>query len=33
VLYGYGSREEHTAAGAAYIVKDLDELRELLIVE
>ena len=33
VLYGYGSLEEHTAAGAAYIVKDLDELRELLIAE
>ena len=33
VLYGYGSFEEHTAAGAAYIVKDLDELRELLIAE
>lgn len=33
VLYGYGSREEHTAAGAAYIVNDLDELRELLICE
>jgi phosphoglycolate phosphatase len=33
VLYGYGSREEHTAAGAAYIVKNLDELRELLIAE
>ena len=33
VLYGYGSREEHTAAGAAYIAKDLDELRELLIAE
>lgn len=33
VLYGYGSREEHTAAGAAYIVKDLSELRELLICE
>ena len=33
VLYGYGSREEHEAAGAAYIVNDLDELRELLICE
>lgn len=33
VLYGYGSLEEHTAAGAAYIAKDLDELRELLIAE
>ena len=33
VLYGYGSLEEHTAAGAAYIAKDLDELRELLITE
>ena len=33
VLYGYGSFEEHTAAGAAYIAKDLDELRELLIAE
>lgn len=33
VLYGYGSREEHEAAGAAYIVNDLDELRELLIAE
>ena len=32
-LYGYGSREEHEAAGAAYIVNDLDELRELLICE
>lgn len=33
VLYGYGSLEEHTAAGAAYIAKDLNELRELLIAE
>lgn len=33
VLYGYGSLEEHTAAEAAYIAKDLDELRELLIAE
>lgn len=33
VLYGYGSREEHEAAGAAYIVNNLDELRELLICE
>ena len=33
VLYGYGSREEHEAAGADYIVNDLDELRELLICE
>lgn len=33
VLYGYGSFEEHSAAGAAYIVKDLNELRELLIAE
>ncbi len=33
VLYGYGSREEHEAAGAAYIVNDLNELRELLICE
>ncbi len=33
VLYGYGSREEHEAAGAAYIVNDLAELRELLISE
>ena len=33
LLYGYGSREEHEAAGAAYIVNDLDELRELLICE
>lgn len=33
VLYGYGSLEEHTAAGAAYIAQDLDELRELLIAE
>ena len=33
VLYGYGSREEHEAAGAAYIVNDLDELRELLICD
>lgn len=33
VLYGYGSREEHEAAGAAYIVKDINDLRELLICE
>ena len=33
VRYVYGSREEHEAAGAAYIVNDLDELRELLICE
>ena len=33
VLHGYGSREEHEAAGAAYIVNDLNELRELLICE
>ena len=33
VLYGYGSLEEHSAARAAYIAKDLDELRELLIAE
>lgn len=31
VLYGYGTLEEHTAAGAAYIVKDISELRQLLI--
>ena len=33
VLYGYGSLEEHTAAGAAYIVEDINELREVLICE
>ncbi len=31
VLYGYGTLEEHTAASAAYIVKDISELRQLLI--
>lgn len=31
VLYGYGSLEEHTAAGAAYIVKSISDLRQLLI--
>lgn len=31
VLYGYGTLEEHTAAGAVYIVKDISELRQLLI--
>lgn len=31
VLYGYGSLEEHTAAGAAYIVNSISDLRQLLI--
>ena len=31
VLYGYGSRQEFEAAGATYIVNDLDELQRLLL--
>lgn len=31
VLFGYGSRAEHEAAGADYIVKSVDELREFLL--
>ncbi len=31
VLYGYGSLEEHTVAGAAYIVNSISDLRQLLI--
>ncbi|MBE6621199.1 MAG: HAD family hydrolase [Ruminococcaceae bacterium] len=30
VLYGYGDREEHEAAGAEYIVSSVEELKELL---
>lgn len=30
VLYGYGDREEHEAAGADYIVETVTELEELL---
>jgi len=32
VLYGYGSYEELSQAGASYIVKDIDELGKLLKV-
>ncbi len=31
VLYGYGDLLEHQAAGADYIVKDIQELRDFLI--
>ena len=31
VLYGYGSREEHEAAGADFIAEDLTQLRRLLL--
>lgn len=31
VLYGYGDREEHLAAGADYIAEDLAQLRSLLL--
>jgi len=31
VLYGFGTREELEEAGAKYIVKTVDELRELII--
>lgn len=33
VLYGYGSREELTAAGADYLAADLHELKQLLLQE
>lgn len=33
VLYGYGSREELSAAGAIHIVRDIAELHDLLINE
>ncbi len=32
VLFGYGDRAEHEAAGADYIVKSVKELRDFLIV-
>ncbi len=32
VLYGYGSYEELSAAGATYVVKDINELKELLFI-
>ena len=31
VLFGYGDRAEHEAAGADYIVESVDELREFLL--
>ncbi len=31
VLYGYGNREEFKSAGATYIVKDFQELTQLLL--
>lgn len=31
VLYGYGDRAEHVAAGADYIVESVDELKKLLL--
>ena len=33
VLYGYGGREELTAAGADYLAADLHELKQLLLQE
>lgn len=30
ILWGYGDRDELEAAGADFIVSDIDELRELL---
>ena len=33
VLYGYGSREELTAAGAEHLAADLNELRAILLQE
>ena len=33
VLYGYGSREELTAAGADFLAADLDELKAILLQE
>ena len=31
VLYGYGDRAEHEAAGADYIVEDIPSLEKLLL--
>ena len=31
VLYGYGDRAEHEAAGADYIVETVEELKEYLL--
>ena len=31
VLYGYGDRPEHEAAGADYVVEDVPALRALLL--
>ncbi len=31
VLYGYGSRQELEAAGAAYLCEDIPALRRLLL--
>ena len=31
VLFGYGDRAEHEAAGAEYIAEDIDALRALLL--
>ncbi len=33
VLYGYGSREELTAAGADFLAADLEELKKILLQE
>ena len=33
VLYGYGSREERSAAGADFLATDLDELNAILLQE
>ena len=33
VLYGYGSREELTAAGAEHLAADLNELKAILLQE
>lgn len=33
VLYGYGSREELTAAGADYLAANLEELKKILLQE
>lgn len=33
VLYGYGSREELTAAGADYLAANLEELKQILLRE
>ena len=33
VLYGYGSREELSAAGADFLAADLNELKAILLQE